>query len=137
MIAELANRVTPWPEEAMHRYLWLDEHLRKQPGASREFQPAWQAYKYMLRGKLFAYIGVNDQNGRPIVTMKLEPLYSELLRREYSDIVPGYYMNKLHWSTVYLDGNVPQEVIADMVCASYRVMLSSLSKKTQRELLGE
>jgi predicted DNA-binding protein (MmcQ/YjbR family) len=86
---------------------------------------------------MYAYIGIDDRNGRPIITLKLEPVYSDMLRREYADIVPGYYMNKLHWSTVYLDGTVPRELLEDMVRASYKVVLSSLSQKARREILGE
>ena len=74
-------------------------------------------------------------NGRPIITLKLEPAFSDMLRSKYEDIVPGYYMNKLHWSTVYLDGNVPQDVLADIVYASYQLVRSSLSKKMQQGLL--
>lgn len=135
-LAELINSVTPWSDDMMENYKWLDECLKKQPATKKEFQPAWQAYKYLLCGKMYAYIGVNDQNGKPIITMKLEPVYSDLLRREYADIVPGYYMNKEHWSTVYLDGEVPKEVITDMVNASHKVLLSSLSKKVQHEIQG-
>ena len=134
-MAEIANSTTPWAEETMKHYQWLDEHLQKQPATEKEFQPAWQAYRYLLRGRMFAYIGINDQNGRPVVPLKLEPAFSDMLRREYEDIVPGYYMNKLHWSTVYLDGEVPREVVTDLAEASHKLMFSSLSKKAQREIL--
>jgi predicted DNA-binding protein (MmcQ/YjbR family) len=134
-MAKIEFSATPWPEDAMESYRWLDEQLLEQKATEKEFQPAWQAYKYLLRGKMYAYIGVNDQNGRPIITLKLEPAFSDLLRQEYADIVPGYYMNKLHWSTVYLDGTVPREVLADMVHASYKAVLLSLSIKAQREIL--
>ena len=134
-MAEIANSATPWPEKAMENYRWLDEYLQKQPATEKEFQPAWQAYKYLLKGKMYAFIGVNDQNGRPIITLKLEPAFSEMLRREYTDVVPGYYMNKQHWSTAYLDGELPREVLADMVRASHKALLSSLSKKAQREII--
>ncbi len=120
----------------MISYRWLDECLLKQPATTREFQSAWQAYKYLLRGKMYAYIGVNDKNKRPIVTLKLEPLYSEMLRKEHADIVPGYYMNKTHWSTVYLDGEVPQAALADLVCAAHRCVLSSLNGKARRAIQG-
>ena len=123
-MAEIANSATPWPEDTMKNYRWLDEYLLKQPATQKEFQPAWQACKYLLRNKMYAYIGINDQNGRPIITLKLEPLYSDMLRREFNDIVPGYYMNKLHWSTVYLDGDVPQEVLTDMVHAAHKLAFS-------------
>ncbi len=136
-MAEIWGGVTPWPEKTMENYRWLDEYLKKQPATEKEFQPAWQAYKYLLRGKMYAYIGVNDKNKRPIITLKLEPLYNDMLRREYADIVPGYYMNKVHWSSVYLDGEVPREVLADMVYTSYKVVLMSLSNKAQREIRDE
>ncbi len=85
-MADIASSTTPWPTEMMEKYRWLDEHLQNQPSTVKEFQPAWQAYKYLLGGKMYAYIGVNDKNGRPIVTLKLEPIYSDMLRREYADI---------------------------------------------------
>jgi predicted DNA-binding protein (MmcQ/YjbR family) len=135
-MADIASITTPWPTEMMEKYRWLDEHLQKQPATVKEFQPAWQAYKYLLGGKMYAYIGVNDKNGRPIVTLKLEPIYSDMLRREYADIIPGYYMNKQHWSSVYLDGEVPQAVIAEIACASHKLALASLSKKARREITG-
>ncbi len=133
-MAQIAASVTQWPADIMENYRWLDESLQSQKATVKEFQPAWQAFKYMLRGKMYAYIGVNDQNNRPIITMKLEPAYSDLLRHEYADIEPGYYMNKTHWSTVYLDGEVPYDVVIHMVSAAYALMFSSLSKKVQREI---
>lgn len=136
-MAEIANRVMPWPEDIMKKYQWLDDCLQQQPATDKAFEPAWQGYKYLLRGKMHAYIGINDQNGRPITTLKLEPAFSDLLRREYEDIIPGYYMNKRHWSTVYPDGLVPQEVLADVVCASHKWVLSSFSKKAQRGIIEQ
>jgi predicted DNA-binding protein (MmcQ/YjbR family) len=136
-MSDIASRTTQWPSETMEKYRWLDEHLQSQPYTIKEFQPTWQAYKYLLGGKMYAYTGIHDKNGRPIITMKLEPIYSEMLRCEYADIIPGYYMNKQHWSSVYLDGEVPQDVIADIVRAAYKLAFSSLSKKARREATGE
>lgn len=133
-MSKLAFHVTPWSEASMEKYRWLDVCLQNQPSTKKEFHSAWQAYRYLLWGKMYAYIGIDDRNGRPIITLKLEPMLSDLLRQEYEDVVPGYYMSKLHWSSVYLDGNVPQEVLTDMVSASYRLVRSSLSQKQQRQL---
>lgn len=98
------------------------------------FQSAWQAYKYLLNKKMYAYVGIDDKNKRPIITLKLEPAFSDMLRNEYQDIVPGYYMNKVHWSTIYLDGDVPKKIVENIVHASYKLAFSSLSKKAQSEL---
>ena len=118
----------------MEKYKWLDDYLMKQPGTERVFQPEWQAERYLLKGKMYAYTGIHDPSGRPIVTLKLEPAYSDMLRREHTDITPGYYMNKTHWSTVYLDGKVPQALVAEMAAAAYRTLFATLSKKAQKEL---
>jgi predicted DNA-binding protein (MmcQ/YjbR family) len=120
----------------MEQYQWLDECLLKLPGTDKEFQPAWQAYKYLLCGKMYAYIG-NDKNGRPLITLKLEPAYSDVLRQSYADIVAGYYMNKVHWSSIYLDGVVPREVISDVVSVSHGWILATLSKKMRQEILDK
>lgn len=135
-MADLSGITVPLPESVMESFRWLDGLLQSQPATEKEFQPAWEAYKYMLRGKLYAYIGMNDKNGRPIITMKLDPAYSDLLRGEYPDIVPGYYMNKVHWSTAYLDGDVPREILADMARAAYGAVLATLSKKARLEIQG-
>ena len=98
IMAGLSN-ATPWPERIMENYQWLDDCLQRQPSTEKEFQPAWQAYKYLLCGKMYAYIGIDDRNRRPIVTLKLEPAFSDMLRSKYEDIVPGYYMNCLLYTS--------------------------------------
>ena len=44
-------------------------------------------------------------------------------------------MNKVHWNSVKADGNVPDALLREMLEKSYRLVLSSLSKKKQRALL--
>lgn len=134
-MTDISKITTPWPAELMENYAWIDEYLLKQAGTKKEFQPAWQAYKYLLRGKMYAYMGIHDPSGRPILTLKLDPSYSDIMRQSFADIIPGYYMNKIHWSSVYLDGEVPQEILLDIVRASHGTMLLTFSKKAQKEIL--
>lgn len=136
-MSKIILNATPWDDDCMQDYQWIDEYLLKQASTEKVFQPAWQAYRYLLCGKMYAYIGIDDRNKRPILTLKLDPMLSDMLRREYQDIVPGYYMNKLYWSTIYLDGAVPNDVISDIINASYNLAYSSLSKKAQRSLSVE
>ena len=46
-------------------------------------------------------------------------------------------MNKEHWNSLYLEGDVPDDVLRDMADESHRLLFSSLSKKLQKELSGE
>lgn len=95
-------------------YGWLDAHCLSKPGAARDFKQEWNATRYMVGGRLFLMRG-GDAKGRAIVTLKLEPSEGEFLRGQYPDIIPGYYMNKQHWYSVYLDGVVPDEVLRVMI----------------------
>ena len=78
--------------------------------------------------------------GKPGVTKdfkELEPADGDFLRQQYEDIIPGYYMNKIHWNSVKADGEVPDDLLKDMLDKSYRLVLASLSKKKQKEILGD
>ena len=46
-------------------------------------------------------------------------------------------MNKVHWNSVKADGNVPDDVVKDLLDRAYTVVFESLSKKKQREILEE
>lgn len=115
-------------------YEWIESAALSHKGVQKQYQAEWEADKYLLAGKMFAFAG-SHKDGRPIVTLKLPPADGEALRAQYEDIIPGYYMNKVHWNSVYLDGAVPQALVEQMLAAAYRALLQSLPKKTQAEFL--
>ena len=117
-------------------YPWLDRYCLSKTGAVKEYQTEWQATKYLVGGKMFALQGA-DKTNRQVITLKLEPAEGNFLRTRFADIRPGYYMNKDHWNSVYLDGRTPDDVLRDMVDKYHQIVLSSLSKKTQKEIRGE
>jgi len=117
------------------RYEWLDGYCLSKKGADKDYKLEWDATRYMLAGKMFAMKG-GDKEGRPIISLKLAPLHGEILRGEYKDIIPGYYMNKLHWNSVYLEGDVPDDVLKGMLDESYALILGSLSEKARKLALS-
>jgi len=46
------------------------------------------------------------------------------------------YMNKNHWISVDLNGEVPDETLKEMINQSYQLVLSSLSKTIQNKIIG-
>ncbi len=114
-------------------YEWLDEYLLSKKAAEKDYKVEWEAVRYMLAGKMFCMMG-GDKDGRAIITLKCEPLFGEALRQQYPDIIPGYYMNKLHWNSVYRAGGVPDDVLRQMADMSYDLIRKSLPKKTQVRL---
>jgi len=116
-------------------YEWIDEYFSSKKGVEKDFKEEWKWHRYMIAGKLFGAI-LNYKDGRPMITLKCEPSFGSMLRENYDDIVEGYYMNKVHWNSVFLDGNVPEEVIKQMIDMSYKLIFDSLTKKAQKNILN-
>ena len=43
-------------------------------------------------------------------------------------------MNKTHWNSVKAEGNVPDDILKDLLEKAYRIVLGSLNKKKQKEM---
>ena len=115
---------------------WIDAYCLPKKGVKIDFKVEWGWHRYFVGGKMFGAI-CTHKNERPIITLKCEPLFGIKLRENYEDIIPGYYMNKEHWNTVYLDGNVPNNVIKEMIDISYKLILDPLTKKYKKTNGGE
>ena len=118
------------------KYEWLDEYCLSKKGASKDFKVEWDATRYFVGGKMFAMQG-GDKAKKAIITLKCEPPFGIALREQYEHIIPGYYMNKDHWNSVYLDGDVPDEVLKQMIDMSHGLVLKGLTKKAQAEIESE
>ncbi len=118
------------------RYEWIDDYLMNKKGVEKDLQESWNWIRYKINNKVFASI-CRDKNDKPYyITLKLEPMRGEALRKQYKDIIPGYYANKLHWNSIAADGEVPDDLLKDMLDESYHLIFNSLSKKKQAEILA-
>lgn len=124
----------------MNRYQWLDEYLQNKPGVSKDYKAEWEWFRYLVQGKMFAAVCTPGEEhptyaGRTMVMLKCDPQLAELFRAQYPDVIPGFYCNKTHWNSVYLDGQVPEETLRGMCDMSYNLVCASLPKKVQRQLM--
>ena len=119
------------------KYDWIDKYLLEKPGVTKDLQQDWNWIRYHIGGKMFAAICLDDNDNPYYITLKLEPLEGEFWRKQYEDIIPGYYMNKVHWNSVKADGKVPDDILRDLLNKAYGIVLGSLSKKKQKEILGD
>ena len=118
------------------RYDWMDEYLLAKSGVTKDIQADWNWLRYHVGGKMFAAVCYGDDGKPYYITLKLEPLEGEFWRGQYEDVIPGYYMNKLHWNSIKPDGVVPDEILRDMLDKSYALVLSGFSKKRQQAILA-
>lgn len=83
--------------------------------------------------KIFALVNIA---GDEIVTLKALPDEAAALVAQHDFVRPGYYMNKKHWITVDLTAAVDDEELGELIAESYRLVLGSLSKRLQAEIVG-
>lgn len=80
--------------------------------------------------KIFALIPL-EKVGQ--MNLKCDPERAIELREQYEAIKPGYHMNKQQWNTVHFD-QLKSSLVKELIKHSYNLILSSLSKKRQKEL---
>jgi len=109
-------------------YPWLTDYLLSKAGAVEDYKAEWDWMRYLVGGKMFAAVCL-DKDKRPIVTLKCEPDFGEYVRGLCPDVFPGYYMHKLHWNSVLLEGSLPEELLKEMIDRSYSLIYNSLPPK--------
>lgn len=119
------------------KYDWIDEYLLVKKGVSKDFKEEWNWRRYMIEGKMFVAVCLDNNNKESLITLKLDPIEGDLLRQSYKDIIPGYYMNKVHWNSIKVDGDISDDMLKDLLDKSYELVLAGFSKKKQMEILGQ
>ena len=110
----------------------LEKYLAKYRGAESSFPFGPEAMVFKVMGKMFALVSQNEKV--PRVTLKCKPADAEILTSQFTSIVPGYYMNKKHWITIYLNGEIPDEMIFDLADGSYDLVKSKLTRADKNKL---
>jgi len=101
-------------------------------GAEETFPFDAENSVFKVGGKIFA---ISRLKGKPLrVSLKCEPALAEGLRAAHPEIIPGYHLNKRHWNTVHLDGELPDSMVEQMIEDSYDLVVSKLPRATQRAL---
>ena len=110
----------------------LEEYLGKLKGAEGSLPFGPEALVFKVMRKMFALVSQNEDI--PRVTLKCLPADGEILVSQYDSVVPGYYMNKKHWITITLSGELPEEMVIDLVNGSYELVVSKLTKADKKKL---
>ncbi|MDR2524427.1 MAG: MmcQ/YjbR family DNA-binding protein [Candidatus Nomurabacteria bacterium] len=71
-------------------------------------------------GKMFALV---QEGSDPLqVSLKADPNLSRLLRDKYESVSPGYHLNKKHWNTILLTGQLADDEVIDLARHSYELV---------------
>ncbi|MFR9201485.1 MAG: MmcQ/YjbR family DNA-binding protein [Candidatus Gastranaerophilaceae bacterium] len=93
---------------------------------------AWTVMRHRTNKKSFVLI--YERNAKLCVNLKCEPLEADFLRQAFANVTPAYHMNKVHWNTVTLDGDVPEDKLKRMIGRSYDLIKPKVRKVVSEQI---
>ena len=72
---------------------------------------------YKINNKMFLLIATDESPLK--FNVKCNPELALELREQYSSVLPGYHMNKKHWNTIVVDGNIPTAKLKEFIQDSF------------------
>jgi predicted DNA-binding protein (MmcQ/YjbR family) len=111
----------------------LRDYCLAKPGVTEGFPFGEETLVFKVGEKVFLLTGLGDNS----FNVKCDPEKAVELREQFSEVQPGYHMNKKHWNTVRTDGSLNNKQLKDMVDHSYDLVLAGLPKKLREEIAGK
>lgn len=75
-------------------------------------------------------VGLEGEGKADVLNLKCDPEEGFIVREMYEGIIPAYHMNKRHWISVILGGDVPLDFTERLIENSY-----DLTQKKRKSLL--
>jgi predicted DNA-binding protein (MmcQ/YjbR family) len=90
------------------------------PNSRLEYPFGEEVAVYKTGDKMFALVAEKSDPVR--ISLKCDPQLSTVLRERYESVMPGYHLNKKHWNTIILTGQLSWEEIQDLIRHSYQLI---------------
>jgi predicted DNA-binding protein (MmcQ/YjbR family) len=107
----------------------VEDYILSMPSAILDYPFGEGVAVYKFKDKMFALI----QEGKdPLrISLKCDPLLSKILREKYETVLEGYHLNKKHWNTIILTGQLPWEDIQGLILHSYDLIAKTGAETPQ------
>ena len=111
--------------------LSIEDVYEDYPFNKRQSKVLWTAMRHKRSRKIFALIYEKDDQLH--INLKCDPENAEKLRFFKESVHAGYHMNKRHWITVLVNGDVSRNALKAFIEYSYA--LTSGQKVPPRDML--
>ena len=98
----------------------VEEYILSMPNARLDYPFGQDVAVYKVADKMFALIQEGSQPLR--LSLKCDPLLATDLREKYESVMPGYHLNKKHWNTILLSGQLSWEEVQGLIRHSYQLV---------------
>lgn len=99
----------------------VEEYVLSMPNAKLEYPFGEDVAVYKVGDKMFTLISEKSDPVR--ISLKCDPQLAVVLREKYETVMPGYHLNKKHWNTIVLSGQLPWEEIQGFITHSYNLVV--------------
>lgn len=98
----------------------VETYLLNLPHAQLDYPFGEGVVVYKVADKMFALV---KEGSQPVnLSLKCDPQLAVLLREKYESVLPGYHLNKKHWNTLLLSGQLSWEEVQDLIRHSYNLV---------------
>lgn len=99
----------------------IEQYILEMPGSQLDypFDETTAVYK-AVNDKMFALIAEGSNPVR--LSLKGDPQLNELLRDKYESVLPGYHLNKKHWNTIIVSGQLSDDELKDLIRHSFELV---------------
>lgn len=102
----------------------VENYILSMPNSFRDYPFGESVAVYKIgtpeqpsESKMFALIQEGQEPVR--LSVKGDPQLNVLLREKYETVMAGYHLNKKHWNTIVLTGQLPWDEVQDLIRHSY------------------
>jgi predicted DNA-binding protein (MmcQ/YjbR family) len=110
----------------------IREYCLSKKGVTESFPFDESTLVFKVLGKIFLLANLD---GELSINVKCDPEKAIELREIYPSVIPGYHMNKKHWNTVLIDGQLKETLILSFIDQSYDLTIVNLPKSKQKEII--
>jgi predicted DNA-binding protein (MmcQ/YjbR family) len=115
----------------------VEKYLLSLPETRLEYPFGKQVAVYKVGSgdftKMFALIAEGKD---PVnLSLKCDPVLAKHLRQKYETVLEGYHLNKKHWNTLILSGQLTWQDVQDLIMHSYNLVTNTEQDTAIKELL--
>ena len=102
----------------------VEAYILSLPDAWLDYPFGEAVAAYKVGDQLFALIAEGKTPLR--LSLKCDPELSKLLRAKYDEVMPGHHLDKKHWNTLTLAGQLPWEEVQGLIRHSYQLVTGQI-----------
>lgn len=98
----------------------VEKYILSMPDAKLDYPFGKDVAVYKVKDKMFALI--REKSDPVQLSLKCDPNLAITLREKYETVLAGYHLNKKHWNTILLTGQIEWEEIQGFIRHSYNLV---------------